>query len=274
MTSDPWVPAPMRIVSRHQETADTVTFELDASAAPVRFRPGQFTMLWRYGLGEVAISISGDAREPDRLVHTIRAVGAVTRPICALQPGEVLGVRGPFGSAWPVEAAEGLDVVLVAGGLGLAPLRPAWLHLLAHRERYGRVMLLVGARTPDDLPYRDALQAWRARFDAEVEVTVDRADAGWRGPVGVVTRLLERAHLDPARTAVMTCGPEIMMKFVAREALRQGVPAPRIAVSTERNMQCAIGLCGHCQWGADFVCRDGPVFGWDRVGARFGLQEL
>ncbi|MCB9685543.1 MAG: FAD/NAD(P)-binding protein [Alphaproteobacteria bacterium] len=264
----------MTIRSRRQETSDTVTFELDASAAPVRFRPGQFTMLWRYGLGEVAISVSGDPREPERLVHTIRAVGAVTRPITQLRPGDVLGVRGPFGRPWPVDEAEGSDVVLVAGGLGMAPLRPAWLHLLANRERYGRVLLLVGARTPADLLFPDQLGAWRARFDTEVQVTVDRADAGWRGPIGVVTRLLERAGLDPARTRVMTCGPEVMMKFVAREALRQGIPADRIAVSMERNMQCAIGVCGHCQWGADFVCRDGPVFGWDRVGARFAVAGV
>ncbi|MCA9493186.1 MAG: FAD/NAD(P)-binding protein, partial [Myxococcales bacterium] len=170
-----------------------------------------------------------------------------------------------------VEEAEGADVVLVAGGLGMAPLRPAWLHLLANRERYGRVVLLVGARTPDDLLYPDQIHEWRARFDAEVQVTVDRADGAWRGPIGVVTRLLERAGLDPDRTRVMTCGPEVMMRFVAREALRQGIRADRIAVSMERNMQCAIGLCGHCQWGADFVCRDGPVFGWDRVAARFNV---
>lgn len=267
--TDPWLPVPMTIRSRRRETADTVTLELDAAAAPVRFRPGQFTMVWRYGLGEVAISVSGDPGEPERLVHTIRAVGAVTRPIVELGPGDVLGVRGPFGRPWPVDRAEGSDVVLVAGGLGMAPLRPAWLHLLTHRERYGRVLLLVGARAPADLLYADQLREWRARFDAEVQVTVDRGEAGWRGPIGVVTRLLERADLDPARTHLMTCGPEVMMRFVAREALAQGIPPDRIAVSMERNMQCAIGVCGHCQWGPDFVCRDGPVFGWDRVGARF-----
>jgi NAD(P)H-flavin reductase len=231
-------------------------------------------MLYRYGLGEAAISISGDPAHPERLVHTIRAVGHLTRDLCSLQEGDVVGVRGPFGTHWPVERADGMDVVVVAGGIGLAPLRPAILHLLAHRARYGRVVVLYGARSAEDLLFLEELRRWRSRFDTEVEVTVDQAGPGWRGPVGVVTRLVERAVFDPDDAMVLTCGPEIMMRFCVAELLREGVPEERIFASMERNMRCAVALCGHCQWGPHLLCRDGPVLPWDRVAPLVGVREL
>jgi NAD(P)H-flavin reductase len=271
---DPWRPVPMRVVSIAPETADTVTLVLDASEHPLAFRPGQFTMLYAFGHGEVPISIAGDPTEPERLVHTIRRVGKVTTPLAAAAAGTVLGVRGPFGTAWPVVEAEGRDVIVVAGGIGLAPVRPVILHLLANRERYTRVIVLVGARTPADLLYVDELYRWRGRFDADVQVTVDSAPPGWNGPVGVVTRLLERARFDPEHAVVMTCGPEIMMGFVVREALRQGVPPDAIFLSMERNMKCGLGLCGHCQWGRDLLCRSGPVLSWAQAADRFAIREL
>ena len=274
MTSGPWTPVAMRVLSTVRETADTLTLTLDAGDHPLPFAPGQFTMLYAFGHGEVPISISGDPDEPTRLVHTIRAVGKVTNPLCAAEPGTLLGVRGPFGTGWPMEQAEHRDVVVVAGGIGLAPLRPAILQLLSQRERFEKVILLVGARSPVDLLFREELHRWRGRFDVEVEVIVDNAPADWHGPVGVVTQLLSQAHFDPERAVVMTCGPEIMMRFVVREALQRGVAADRIWLSMERNMKCAIGLCGHCQWGADFLCKTGPVLSWERAAGRFAVRGL
>lgn len=271
---DLWRPRPMPVIWTRQDTADTLSFGLDCGDRPFSFLPGQFNMLYLFGHGEVPISISGDAEQPGQLVHTVRGVGAVTRPMIQLQVGDGVGVRGPFGTPWPMDEARGTDVIVVAGGIGLAPLRPAILHLLKHREDFGRVIVLYGARAPSEMLYRDEFAQWRGRFDAVVEVTVDRAEPGWHGPVGVVTRLLERAAFDADDATLLTCGPEIMMRFVAREALRRGLPAERIWLTMERNMKCAVGLCGHCQWGAEFMCRDGAVFRYDRVSAAMNLREL
>ena len=272
--NDPWIPTPLEVQQVIRETADTVTLTLDASARPTLFRPGQFNMVFRHGYGEVPISISGDDSEPAKLVHTIRSVGPTSHPLTTVVPGDVLGVRGPFGSAWPVDEARGSDVVLIAGGIGMAPLRPVLLHLLRHRADYARVILLYGAREPRELLFLRQLHHWRGRFDIEVEVTVDRAPEGWFGPVGVVTRLMERVTFDPDDSVVMTCGPEVMMRFVVREAEALGVPPSQIWLSMERNMKCAIAQCGHCLWGPDFVCKDGPVFRWSDVADRFRHRGL
>jgi NAD(P)H-flavin reductase len=265
--ADPMRSVPFRVADVRSDNDDTFTLELTApqgtSAAP--FRPGQFNMLYVFGVGEVPISISGDPDRPETLVHTTREVGAVTRAMRGLRVGDAIGVRGPFGSSWPVEAAEGRDVVLIAGGIGLPPLRPALYHVLARRERYGRVVLLYGARTPEDLLFRDELAAWRAQFDLEVHVTVDRATGSWRGNVGVCTPLVKRAPIDPRRTVAMICGPEVMIRAACQELARRGVSPDDTFVSLERNMKCAVGLCGHCQLGAHLVCRDGPVFPYDQV---------
>jgi len=263
------------VLRSRRETHDTWTLEIEA-AGEAGFAPGQFNMLSVPGVGEVAVSISGDAEAGDGapLVHTTRAVGAVTRAITALRPGDAIGVRGPFGTAWPVQAAEGADVVVVAGGIGLAPLRPAVLHVLRHRERYGRVVLLYGARTPEDLLYVRQLETWRRRLDVDVMVSVDRAHPRWRGNVGVVTTLLARAPFDPASAVAMVCGPEVMMRFVAAGLEERGVPREQVWLSLERNMQCGCGLCGHCQLGPIVVCRDGPVFRHDRVARWMAVREL
>ncbi len=258
---DPMVPVPFVVERSQKETADTFTLELlPRAGGRFAFGPGQFNMLYAFGVGEVPISISGDPAFPQRLVHTTRAVGAVTRKMGALKRGDALGVRGPFGTRWPVEQAEGADVVVVAGGIGLAPLRPALYEILAHRERYGRVVLLYGARTPDDILYRRQLREWRGDFDLDVHVTVDRATGEWRGTVGVVTTLIPRVPFDPDHAVAMVCGPETMMRYTILELVRRGVPHSGIWLSMERNMKCGIGLCGHCQCGPKFVCRDGPVF--------------
>lgn len=264
---DPMLPALYRVLQVHREIPDTFTLELEPSdgGGIPPFACGQFNMLYVYGVGEIPISISGDPARLDLLVHTTRAVGAVSRAMCELKPGDIPGVRGPFGSHWPVELADGKDVVIAAGGLGLAPLRSVMYHVLTHRERYGRVVLLYGARTPADILYRRELEHWRARFDMEVSVTVDHAIGAWRGSVGVVTKLIPRASFDAQNAIAFVCGPEIMMRFTAAELQKRGVAPERLYVSMERNMKCAIGMCGHCQFGPRFVCKDGPVFQYSDV---------
>jgi NAD(P)H-flavin reductase len=270
------VPVPYRIERLKHETSDTFTIDL----VPVNgnngfsFLPGQFNMLYVFGVGEVPISISGDPGIPSVLEHTTRSVGAVTKSMGLLKPGATIGVRGPYGTGWPVTAVEGRDVVLVAGGIGLAPLRPVLHYLMAQRDKCRRIVLLYGARAPEDILFRRELERWRGKFDLEVQVTVDRAAGGWRGNVGVVTPLVARAPFDPSNTVAMLCGPEIMMRFTVMELEKRGVPAERTYVSMERNMKCAIGFCGHCQYGPSFICKDGPVFRFDRIAPIFGKAEI
>ena len=271
--TDCLVPQPFAVARARKESADVATIEL-TPPAPFAFGPGQFNMLYAFGLGEVAISLSGDPDNVNKIVHTVRAVGAVSAAITKLRRGAVIGVRGPYGSAWPVAESEGSDIVIVAGGLGLAPLRPAIYAVLARRERYGRVVVLYGARSPTEILFRRELEDWRRRLDIDILVTVDHAVADWRGNVGVVPALIPRIAVDPDHAVAMVCGPEIMMRFTI-DALRQrGLPANQIFLSMERNMKCAVGLCGHCQFGPAFVCRDGPVFRFDRIAAIFNIREI
>jgi NAD(P)H-flavin reductase len=274
--ADSMAPSPVRVKRVRKETYDTFTFELFPANGidGFSFAPGQFNMVYVPGVGEVPISISGDPSKPQTLVHTVRSVGTVTEKMCAREPGALLGVRGPFGTSWPVEEAVGNDVVIVCGGIGLAPLRPALYHVMAHREKYGRVALLYGARTPEDLLYKAELPQWRGRFDLQVEVTVDSAGGGWRGNVGVVTTLIPPARFDPDNTVAMVCGPEVMMRFTLLELERRGVPAENTYVSMERNMKCALGFCGHCQFGPTFICKDGPVFRYDQIQPFFAKREI
>ncbi len=273
---EPMVPALYQIQKVRRETHDTFTLDIrpQVQGSIPRFAPGQFNMLYAYGTGEVPISISGDPADTARMVHTIRAVGAVSRALCELKPGGVLGVRGPFGSHWPVDESAGADMVLVAGGIGLAPLRPALYRLLAERGRYGRVVLLYGARTPEDILFHRELKQWRAQFDLEVHVTVDRATSKWQGSVGVVTTLIRKASFDPPSTVALVCGPEVMMRFTIGELQRRGLATESIFLSMERNMKCGIGLCGHCQYGPTFICKDGPVYPYPRIAPAFATREI
>ena len=260
----PMVPTMYRIVSREQDLADTVTIGIEVpgiGAAPPA--PGQFNMLWAFGLGEVPISVAGV--DGDRILHTIRNVGAVTARLCDLVVGDEVGLRGPFGVGWDLDAAASHDVLVVAGGLGLAPVRPVIRELLARRAEFGRVAILVGARSPDVVLYLDELAQWRTHLDVQVEVTVDTASPAWRGDVGVVTKLLERAAFEPANTTAYVCGPEVMMRVVGASLVDRGVAPAQVQLSLERNMHCAIGHCGHCQLGPAFVCKDGPVLPWPTV---------
>lgn len=269
-------PVPFVIKKTQRDTDDTFTIELcdTERGQGISFAPGQFNMLYVFGVGEIPISISGDPTSTKTLIHTVRVVGAVSRAIRRLKAGDIIGVRGPFGSHWPVERAEGNDVILIAGGIGLAPLRPALYYLLANRKKYGKITLLYGTRTPSDILYRAELEQWRARFDLEVEVTVDRSDGDWWGNVGVVPTLIPRAPFDPLNAIAMTCGPEVMMRFSVMALRKSGMATRNIYVSMERNMKCAIGLCGHCQYGGKFVCKDGPVFNYDEVAALFNKREI
>ena len=281
----PMLPNMCTIRRKRKETYDTWTLELTPALTddPLPafsfgpFEPGQFNMLYAFGVGEVPISMSGDPTEfaqPSRLIHTIRAVGAVTQALCQLKRGDSVGVRGPYGSAWPVIEAEGQDVVIITGGLGLAPLRPALYALFAKRERYGHITLVYGARTPQDLLYTREFEQWRGRFGVNLHVTVDSATKEWSGHVGVVTTLFSQVRLDPLQTTAFVCGPEIMMRFSVMELLNRGIAADQIFLSLERNMKCAVGFCGHCQFGPTFVCKDGPVFRYDRIQPLLGQREL
>jgi NAD(P)H-flavin reductase len=269
----PMAPAPFRVVRRRRETHDTWTLELEPAGGPrLDVQPGQFTMLYPFGIGEVPISVSGDPSGP--LVHTVRAVGAVTEAICASRPGAVLGVRGPYGNAWPVAEAAGADIVVVAGGIGLAPLRPAVYHVLRRRGEYGEVAVLYGSRTPADLLFRRELERWRGRFDLQVDVTVDAAERDWYGKVGVVPKLIAGASFDADAAVALVCGPEIMMHFTAQALLERGIPAERIYCSMERDMRCGLGHCGHCQLGPTLICRDGPVYRYDELERLLAVREL
>jgi NAD(P)H-flavin reductase len=276
LAAGPMLPRPFIVEGRQRETADTVTLTLKPGdgGPPVPTVPGQFNMLYAFGIGEVPVSASGGAESVPMLVHTIRGVGAVTRDLIAAGRGATVGVRGPFGSGWPLERAAGHDVVILAGGIGLAPLRPAIRTILADRRRYGRLEILYGARTPQDILYRRELERWRSRRDARVEITVDRAGRDWYGSVGVVSSLIGQARFDPAQTLALVCGPEAMMRFAVDGLRDRGVEADRIYLSMERNMRCAAGFCGHCQFGPFFVCRDGPVFRYDRIARAFAIREL
>lgn len=273
--AEPMLPRPFRVLSHRRDTADTSTLELAAEdGEELRFAPGQFTMMYVFGIGEVPISVSGDPHRPDVLVHTVRSVGAVTRAIVDLRPGDIVGIRGPYGSGWPMAVAAGKDLVVVAGGIGLAPLRPVIYDALARREDFAALSVIYGSRSPADLLFVPELHEWRSRFDMEVEITVDRPDDDWLGDVGVVTGLLSRIPFDADNSVAMLCGPEIMMKVVGRELRMQGLPPEAIYVSLERNMKCAIGFCGHCQFGPDFVCRKGPVFPFSGVSRLLQVPEL
>jgi NAD(P)H-flavin reductase len=267
------LPVLVRIRERRAETPGVFTLTLEAPATGWTFRPGQFNMLYVFGVGEAAISLSGDPADQTRLVHTIRAVGSVTEALARLQVGDTLGLRGPFGSAWPLEEARGQDVVIVAGGIGLPPLRPVIYHLLRQRSDFGRVVLVYGARTPTDVLYADELDQWRKCDDVQVLVAVDQGDPSWRGAVGLVTELFPRCRFNAQRTIGLVCGPEVMMRFVIREFLKRRVGEDRLFLSLERNMQCAVGFCGHCQFGPEFVCLDGPVFRYDRIQLFFSVRE-
>ena len=266
------VPALYRVGEVYRELPDTVTLRLvPESGRRPPYTPGQFNMLYAFGVGEIALSISGEGAE-ESFLHTVREVGAVSTALARLGVGARVGVRGPFGTGWP--AVQDTDVIFVAGGLGLAPLRPAIRRVLAARRHYGRVAILLGTRHPAEILYRQELEQWRQRLDVDVSVTVDHADAIWHGNVGVVPALIPRTVFDPKSSVALVCGPEVMMRFTVSALREAGVPDERMYLSMERNMKCAAGLCGHCQFGPEFICMTGPVMRFDRIASLFSTREI
>lgn len=275
---DPYMPVAARILDVIHENFNTRTFKIQIIDPDIRrayrFQPGQFNMLYAPGVGEAAISISSDSDEPEILDHTIRLVGSVTRALDGIGKGGVIGLRGPFGRGWPVDQLAGHELVMVAGGIGLAPLRPVVKWAMRNREKLRRVMLLFGCRTPDDRLFVDELAEWDADKQIDVLVTVDNATRDWVGPVGVVTKLLQRVRVNASRTLVMVCGPRILNRVAAWTLLQLHVPPEQVYVSIERNMNCGFGRCGHCQYGAKFACRDGPVFCFSEISDVFAKEEI
>lgn len=279
--SDPWQTWPVRVRRLSVEAPHVFTVELAFSDAATqdayRFSPGQFNMLYVPGVGEAAISIAGQTAA-GRLLHTIRSVGAVTEAIETGGVGMPLGLRGPFGTSWPLPVpaldSSPTDLVIAAGGIGIAPLCALLETVVRRRLEFGRVSLLLGARTSADLLFRSEHARW-SEAGIDIQLTIDRPDEQWSGQVGVVTLLLDRLAIpSPMTTQVMTCGPEVMMRYVARSALSRGIPSENIWVTLERHMNCAIGLCGHCQLGPEFICKDGPVFCYDRVDSWLSVHDL
>ena len=276
-TTDIMVPTQWRIADRWEETYDVFSFSLEPveEGIEVRFEPGQFNMLYAFGAGESAISISGDSRQNrNRLVHTVRRVGTVTDALSRLEEGDSLGVRGPFGTPWPMDSLKGKDILFIAGGIGLAPLRPAILYALNESEAFGKLSVLSGSRSPSDALYLGELEEWRATGKIDCLITVDHAHGIWHDHVGVVTKIIQKADFDPGNAAALVCGPEIMMRYASNELKNSGLAEECIYVTLERNMKCAAAFCGHCQLGPEFICKDGPVFRYDRVAFWLSQREV
>jgi NAD(P)H-flavin reductase len=265
---DALVPEPAEIVEKRSFGPHLHAYRLrllDPSARPrFDFQPGQFNMVYVLGVGEVAISISSDPEE-ETLEHTIRVVGRTTQVIERLGVGDVLGLRGPYGVGWPLQEARWKDVLVVTGGLGCAPVTGAIDYLFRRRASYGRVTILHGVKKPADLVFRERFDAWRRSPDTRVMLTSDEPDRTWHDHTGVVTELFHEVEIEPSRTVLLMCGPEVMMRYAAQILAARGLPEERMYVSLERNMRCAIGLCGHCQLGPHFLCKDGPIFQLSRI---------
>ena len=276
-TSDPMLPNWAKIVKIENEAPGVNTYWLQFTDPKVQeafsFQPGQFNLLTIPGYGEAAISISSHPKNKEAIGHTIRLTGNVTNAIDRLGVGGTLGLRGPFGSCWPVEDLKGKDIYIAAGGIGLPPLRPAIYHIMDNREDYGKVVLIYGARTPEDLQFTKEFDDWE-KAGIELMICVDSCDDTWTGLVGVVPMLFYNLRIDPKKGALMTCGPEIMIHFSAYEAIARRIPRKRIFVSLEKNMKCGFGSCGHCQLGPYFVCKDGPVFSYKQIGPYLEVEDF
>ncbi len=272
--NDPFIPSTVRLTSWQRESEDVFSFSVEPPPVYPGFAPGQFNMLYLPGRGEAAISISGSPQDSTRITHTVRAVGNITKALREIRPSERIGLRGPYGRGWPLEKAAGRELILLAGGIGLAPLRPVLYSALAAPERYARISLLLGARSPDDLLFSEELLDWKFEHGLQFFASVDSATFDWRGDVGVITTLIPRVKMNPRNVIAMICGPEVMMRFCVRELRARGVPDDSIYVSLERNMSCAVGHCGHCQLGPHFVCRNGPVFAYPAVDRYLVTREF
>lgn len=272
---NPYLPHDAIVVDRVQESKTIFTLRLAFSDPEQQraytFAPGQFNMVYLYGVGEVAISIVSDPERETLYDHTIRTVGRVTRGLAALKKGDHLGIRGPFGRGWPLQEAEGRDVLIVTGGLGCAPVVAVINYILHRRERFGRLTIMQGVKHAEDLLWRPRYESWARMPNTQVVVAADAAGKNWPWHVGRVTDLFDQISLDPTNTIAMMCGPEGMMRAVVNNLLGRGMTVDDIYLSMERNMQCAVGYCGHCQFGGQFICKDGPVFSYREVSPLLGV---
>lgn len=269
------IPRPARIRARKAECDGVITLDIETvSKNNIRFESGQFNMLYVFGIGEIPISHSGDAKNKDYYTHTIRSVGAVSSALSRLAVGDVIGIRGPYGTGWQEEKAKGRDIVIIAGGLGLAPLRPLIYQIADNRSAFGSISLLYGARDPDNFLFSDELRIAADLWQLDLYTTVDSADIGWTGNVGFVTQLIEKAKFTAENTTAYLCGPDVMMRVCARSLTGYGVPEEHIFLSLERNMKCAIKHCGRCQFSSRFVCRDGPVFSYADIKQHLSANEI
>jgi NAD(P)H-flavin reductase len=274
--SDNWVAIPYEVVKRQMENDDLITLTLepvtDQRIEPMM--PGQFNMLYAFGVGEIPISVSSLYEEYPQIVHTIQDVGAVSKACCSLHIGDQLGVRGPFGTSWPIDEAQYKDVLIIAGGVGIAPLKPLIESILKQRDLFGEVNVLYGTRSPDNILFHKDIISWQSDPSINFQITVDHAFSNWHGNVGVVTHLIDKADFKPDNTVAFFCGPEIMMRYGVYACIDAEVDEDNIYVSMERNMKCAIGHCGHCQFGPMFVCKDGAVFPYLSVKPFMNIREL
>jgi NAD(P)H-flavin reductase len=275
---DPMIPEWFSVQDIKNEIDSVVSFDLipPEKHDELAGRPGQFNMLYVFGQGEIPISISGHCSQTKKWHHTVRNVGAVSNALCSLKEGQKVGVRGPFGTSWPIDEAKGKDIIFIAGGLGLAPLRPAIYHYLSHAQNYGKASLFYGTRNPQGILYPDELHSWAEKSPLDIFVSVDSAQKSdkWKGHVGLITPLLELGEFEPSNTVAFLCGPEVMMRFLSRDLKQRGLDDDNIFLSMERNMKCAIGHCGHCQLGSEFVCKDGPVFTYKKMEKYLTTREL
>lgn len=277
-THDPnlLLPHDAEVVAREQESGNIFSLRVrladEALRTSFRYAPGQFNMLYLYGVGEVPISIVNDAQGGQALIHTVRALGRVTRGLAQLKVGDRLGLRGPYGRGWPLAAAQGKDVLVVTGGLGCAPVVAVIYHVLRNRGHYGHLTIIQGVRHSDDLIWKEHYNRWRAQPNTTVLLAADKAGPGWPWHVGLVTELFREIDIDPQRVMAMLCGPELMMRAAIEELIARGLPESMLYLNMERNMQCAVAQCGHCQYGSRYVCRDGPVFAYTEVKNLLGVR--
>jgi NAD(P)H-flavin reductase len=273
---NPYVPDQAEVLERIQEASTIFTLRLRFTDSQVhaayRFKPGQFNMVYLYGVGEVPLSIVSDPEDEHLLDHTVRILGRVTNGLAKLKAGDRVGIRGPFGRGWPLLESFGKDVVLVTGGLGCAPLVSVINYLVRRRERFGRLTIMQGVKHSNDLIWREQYEEWGRLPDTQVLLAADVGGPAWSWHVGPVTVLFDQVELRPERILVMMCGPEVMMRAAARILLERGVPEQALWLSMERNMQCAVGHCGHCQVGGKFVCKDGPVYCYPEIKELMGVR--
>ncbi|HUF20300.1 MAG TPA: FAD/NAD(P)-binding protein [Burkholderiales bacterium] len=272
---NPYLPRDAEVIERIDESPGIFTLRLRLTdlgeRTAYRFAPGQFNMVYLHGAGEVPISIVSDPESPVLLDHTIRAVGRVTNGLAKLHAGDRVGIRGPFGRGWPLDQARGRDVVIVTGGLGCAPVVAVINYLFAYRKHFGHVTIIQGVKHASELIWRERYAEWAKLPGVQVLLSADHGGPLWPFHIGRVTDVFDEAHL-PGDAIAMLCGPEIMMQIAARQLAARGIAEDDIYLSLERNMQCAIGHCGHCQFGPDFVCREGPVFAYPHIKPLFSVK--